>query len=60
MGVIQYKINTSDFFLKLKKVRKIVIFKQFLPFTPSSDLEGFLRMSSGFIMSGGVRAIKST
>ena len=49
------------FFFKIeKKFRKIVSFRFFLPFHPSSAPEGFLRMSPGFIMSGGVQAIRST
>ena len=32
----------------------------FLPFSPSSAPEGFLRMSPGFVMSGGVQVIRST
>ena len=58
-----YLIQNQDkdfFFSKLKKVFKNCQFKTFLPFHPSSAPEAFLRMSPGFIMSGGVQAIRST
>ena len=52
-------MKTSEFFSKLKKVRKNCHFQTFLPFHSSAP-EGFLRMSPGFIMSAGVQAIRYT
>ena len=59
MGVIKYKIKTSELFSKLKK-EKSVMFRHFFNFTPPAPQGGFLRMSPGFIMSGGVQAKIST
>ena len=60
MGVILYKIMMSELFFKLTKIKKKMSFLDILPFPPSSAPEKFLRMSPGFIMSGGVRVIRST
>ena len=54
MGVILYKIMTSELFFNLKKVRKMS-FLDIFTISPSSAPERFLRMSPGFIMSGGCR-----
>ena len=59
MGVILYKIMINELFFKLKKVRIKMSFWTFLPFPPSSAPEKFLRMSPGYIMSGGVQVIRS-
>ena len=60
MGENKYKMKTNYFFFKLEKSLEKLSFLDFLPFHPSSAHEGFLRMSPGLIMSGGVQAIRST
>ena len=45
---------------QIEKSKKKMSFYTFLPFPPSSAPERFLRMSPGFIMSGGLRVIRST
>ena len=57
MGVILYKIMIrEDIFFKLKTVRKFFIFKNVYHFPPPEISQNV----SGFIMSGGVQAIRST
>ena len=61
MDVILYKIKTSEFFFfKIEKSRKKFSFLDFFTTSPFRAPERFLRMSPGFIMSGGVQDIRST
>ena len=45
---------------QIEKSKKKCHFWTFLPLSPSSAPERFLRMSPGFIMSGVVQVIRST
>ena len=45
---------------QIEKSKKKMSFLDIFTISPSSAPERFLRMSPGFIMSGGVRVIRST
>ena len=59
MDVINTKLRQMIVF-KIEKKSKKLSFLNFITISPSSAPEEFLKMSSGFIMSGEVQAIRTT